>query len=102
MSEHQRLKRYLYAGAAAGAVLSVVVTVLMDSLYAGSLGGTWREAIAIDLKSFFSLDVPPESALVAVVYALILAAMAGFGALMGCIFAYFFYKFFNLLAGNGE
>ncbi len=48
MQEDRRLKLVLLLGALGGAALSVAIALLMDVLYADSLGGTWRDAIAGD------------------------------------------------------
>lgn len=100
MPEHRRLKRILYAGAAAGAALSVTVSLLMDTLYADSLGGTWRDAITKDLHTFFSMNVPQDSLIVTAVFGLILMVLAAFGAFLGYVFSFIIYRFFTLLAGR--
>jgi hypothetical protein len=97
MEDTRRAKRFLLAGAIAGGVLSLTITLLMDSLFAGSLQGTWRDAIAKDLNTFFSFGVTSSSIVVYIVFALVLGLLTAFGALMGFIFSFFLYKFFSFL-----
>ncbi len=44
--ESKRKRMVIYIGAGVGATLALVTSLLMDILFAGSLRGTWREAIA--------------------------------------------------------
>ena len=97
MGADRKLKRLLMAGAAAGAAMTVVITLLMDVLYADALGGTWRQAIAKDLHTFFSIAVPEGSLLVTAIFLVILLLLGSFGALMGLIFAFFVYSFLEFL-----
>jgi len=97
MPENKGLKTVLLVGASIGAILSVTFTVLMDALYADSLGGTWRDAIVHDMHSMFSVTYAPDSFVVTVLYILIILLLALFGALMGALFTTFAYKFLSLL-----
>jgi hypothetical protein len=97
MSERRRLRIVLLFGAIVGAILSVVVTLLMDVLYAESLGGTWRDAISRDMESLFSVSFSPDSFVVTVLFILIIAILALFGALLGSIFSTFVYRLLELL-----
>ncbi|GAB4390836.1 MAG: hypothetical protein Kow0025_25560 [Thermodesulfovibrionales bacterium] len=95
--EQRRLRRFLTAGAIAGAFLSIAISLLMDPLYSDALGGTWRDAIVNDLRNFLSLEVRRDSLLVTAILALVLSILGLFGAFMGLIFTFFVYKFFSFL-----
>lgn len=97
MSERRRLRIVLLFGAIAGAILAITVTLLMDVLYAESLGGTWRDAIARDLESLFSVSFSPDGFVVTAVFIVIIAILALFGALLGSIFSTFVFRLLELL-----
>ncbi len=97
MGNHSRARKFLIGGAIVGALMSVSITLLMDSMYSESMQGTWRDAIAKDLNSLMSLGVTSKSIVVYLAFFVILAILAAFGALMGFIFSFFLYKFFELL-----
>lgn len=97
MESSGRAKKFLWAGAIIGGLMSVSITLFMDSLYGESMQGTWRDAIAKDLNSLMSLGVSSHSILVTLAFLVILAILAAFGAFMGFIFSFFLYKFFELL-----
>jgi hypothetical protein len=100
MDDRRRAKKILFAGAIAGGVLSVAVSLLMDTVYADSLQGTWRDAIAKDLNTFFSLGVSSGSIIVNIIFVFVLGILAAFGAMLGFIFSFFLYKFFSFLGGK--
>jgi hypothetical protein len=100
MEDQRRAKRFLLAGAIVGGIMSVAVSLLMDTLFADSLQGTWRDAIAKDLNTFFSLGVSSGSIIVNIVFVFVLGILASFGAFLGFIFSFFLYKFFSLLGGK--
>ena len=100
MEDRRKAKRFLYAGAIVGGLLSFALTLLMDTLYADSLQGTWRDAIAKDLNTFFHLGVTSHNIFVYLIFVLILALLSAFGAFMGFIFSFFLYKFFSLLGSK--
>jgi hypothetical protein len=99
MQDDRRLKRYLLVGAIIGGLMSVAISLLMDTLFADSLNGTWRDAIVSDLNNFFKVQVATSSPLVFIVLGVILLVLGGFGAFMGIIFTFFIYKFFSFLKG---
>jgi hypothetical protein len=72
----------------------------MDTIYADSLQGTWRDAIAKDLNTFLSLGVSSGSIIVNIVFIFVLGLLAAFGALLGFIFSFFLYKFFGFLSSK--
>jgi hypothetical protein len=100
MEDQRRAKRILLAGAIAGGIISVAVSLLMDTIYADSLQGTWRDAIAKDLNTFFSLGVSSGSIIVNIVFVFVLGILAAFGAFLGFIFSFFLYKFFGFLGSK--
>ena len=95
----RKAKRVLLCGAVSGALLSLVISLMMDSLFADSLQGTWRDAIAKDLNTFLSLGVTSGSFIVYIVFFFVLGILAAFGAFLGFIFSFFLYKLFELLGG---
>jgi hypothetical protein len=97
MSERGRLRFVLLLGAIGGAILAVTVTLLMDVFYAESLGGTWRDAIAMDMASLFSVSLSPDGFVVTVLFILIIAILALFGALLGAMFSTFVFRLLELL-----
>jgi hypothetical protein len=90
-------KRFLLCGAVSGGILSLVISLMMDSLFADSLQGTWRDAIAKDLNTFLSLGVTSGSFIVYAVFIFVLGILSAFGAFLGFIFSFFLYKLFELL-----
>lgn len=100
MEDRRRAKKFLLFGAILGGLLSIVISVLMDVLFADALRGTWRDAIAKDLNTFLSVGVDAHSIIVNIVFLVVLAILAAFGAFMGFIFSFFLYKFFSFLTGK--
>ena len=98
MDDSRKAKRYLYSGAVIGGVISLTITLLMDTFYADSFQGTWRDAIAKDLNTFLSLGVTSKSIIVYIGFVFVLALLTAFGAFMGFIFSFFLYKFFSILS----
>lgn len=100
MEDRRKAKKYLIAGAIIGGVLSLAISILMDSLFADSLQGTWRDAIAKDLNTFFAIGVTANSFIVYIAFLVVLGILAAFGAFMGFIFSFFLYKFFSFLTSQ--
>jgi len=99
MPDESRLKRYLFVGAVIGGLMSLAITFLMDTLFAESLNGTWRDAIVSDLNNFFHLEATRNSPIVFIIFGVILVILGGFGAFMGVIFTFLVYRFFAFLKG---
>lgn len=97
MENSSRARKFLIGGAIIGGLMSISISLLMDSVYSESMQGTWRDAIAKDLNSLMSLGVSSSSFVVTLAFICILAVLAAFGAFMGFIFSFFLYKFFELL-----
>lgn len=100
MEDRKKAKKFLLIGAVTGGILSLIITLLMDVMFADSLQGTWRDAIAKDLNSLLSLRVSPQHVLVYIVFLFVLAILTSFGAFMGFIFSFFLYKFFDFLSSK--
>lgn len=98
--DRRRAKKVLFFGAIIGGIISLAITLLMDTFYADALQGTWRDAIAKDLHTFFSLNVTSASFIVYSVFFVVLGIMTAFGAFMGFIFSFFLYKFFEFLGSK--
>lgn len=90
-------KRLLKASMGIGMAFSVLVFFLMDLLYSDTLNGSWRQVIAMDLKSNYHMDVTIHSPSVYLVYVLILMFLMSIGAGFGYLFFKIMEKFFSLL-----
>jgi hypothetical protein len=97
MEDRRRAKKFLLFGAIFGALVSVAISLLMDVLLADTLQGTWRDAIAKDVNTFFHAGVTSHSLVVYALFIVVLGILAAFGAFMGFIFSFFLYKFFSFL-----
>ena len=97
MEDRKKAKKFLLAGAIAGGLLSLLITILMDTMYADSFQGTWRDAIAKDLNTFFHLGVSSKSLIVYIGFVFVLGILTAFGAFLGFIFSFFLYRFFSFL-----
>lgn len=100
MDDPGKAKKYVIIGAVIGGIISLVISLLMDTMYADSFQGTWREAIAKDLNTFFSLGVSPKSIVVNIFFVIVLGVLSAFGAFLGFIFSFFLYKFFSFLTSK--
>jgi hypothetical protein len=90
-------RKIIISGALLGAVMTIVVSLLMDVLYADALNGTWRDAIVLDLDRYFSVSLTPDSLVVYMIFGLILLILSGFGAVIGIVFVLLIYKFLSFL-----
>ncbi len=100
MEDTRKAKKYLLAGAILGGIISLSIALLLDVIYADAFQGTWRDAIAKDLNTFFSLEVSSRGILVNILFVFVLGILAAFGSLMGFIFSFFLYKFFSYLTSK--
>ena len=80
-----------------GAAASIAVSLLMDLLYADALNGTWRDAIARDFNRMFSAAFTADSPVVYLAFLVILAILAGVGALFGALCSMVIYRFFSFM-----
>lgn len=97
MDDPGKAKKYVIIGAVIGGIIGLAISLLMDTMYADSFQGTWREAIAKDLNTFFSLGVTAKSIIVYIMLFFVLGVLTAFGAFLGFIFSFFLYKFFSFL-----
>ncbi len=95
--QSKRKRMIIYIGAGVGGALSLTTSLLMDYLFADSLAGSWREAIAGDLQRAFSLSLSPDSATVYILFILVLAFLASVGAGIGAFFALIVNRFLGFL-----
>lgn len=100
MDDRRKAKRFLVAGAIAGGLLALVISLLMDTLFQGTPQGTWRDAIAKDLNTFFRLGVSSGSFIVTIAFIFVMGILSAFGAFMGFIFSFILYRFFKLLGSK--
>ena len=100
MDDPRKAKKFLLIGAIIGGIISLAISLLMDMMFADSLQGTWRDAIATDLNTFFSIGVSKNSILVNIMFAVVLGILSAFGAFLGFIFSFFLYKFFSFLSNK--
>ncbi|MDA8083131.1 MAG: hypothetical protein M0024_05690 [Nitrospiraceae bacterium] len=97
MDDGRGAKRFLLVGAIIGGLISIAIALMMDMMYADTLQGTWRDAIAKDLNTFLHLGVNAKSIVVYLFFLVVLGILAAFGGLLGFIFSFFMYKFFSFL-----
>jgi len=92
-----RAKKFFLIGSCVGAALSVAVALLMDSVYADTLKGTWRDAIAKDMGKLFHSTLSPDSIIVYALFLLILLALAAIGGFFGAAGSVFIYRFLKFM-----
>ncbi len=100
MDDKQKAKKFLLFGAIVGGIVSLTISILMDTLFADALQGTWRDAIAKDLNTFLSLGLSSKSCPVTMIFIFVLALLTAFGSFLGFIFSFFLYKFFSFLSSK--
>jgi hypothetical protein len=83
-------------GAIVGAVLTIVVSFLMDFLYSDALQGTWRDAIVKDMERYFSMNLEPNSLPVYAIFALVFFLLSVAGALIGIVFMFILHRFLRI------
>lgn len=77
------LKKAVIIGATIGAVLSLGTALSMDIVLSDTLQGTWWDAAVRDVTRMFGPPWGQNFFAVASVLALVMAFLAGFGALLG-------------------
>jgi hypothetical protein len=90
-------KKALIAGAIAGGVLSLAITLLMDILLTDSSQGSWRGAISLDLERAFSVEIAPEHFIVYFLFLLVLVFMTAVGGGIGACLSLMVYRFLRFL-----
>ncbi len=95
--EKRQTRQLLIGGGIVGAVLTLVVSVLMDFLYSDALQGTWRDAIVHDMDLYFQIQLEPNSFPVYVIFALVFFFLSLIGAVIGMVFMIILHKFLKIL-----
>ncbi len=91
------LKKALIIGAAIGALFSLGTALSMDLFLSGTFEGSWWDVAAKDVTRIFGPAWGQNSFVVALVLFLVMAFLAGFGALLGTVAGLIMYSFFRLL-----
>jgi len=94
--------KIVFLGGLAGAIGMLIISLLMDALYADALQGTWRDAISKDLGSLCGTPPSPDGLLVYAVFGLVLLVLMFIGAFMGIICAFYVQRLFGILGGGGR
>lgn len=90
-------RQIVIASAIFGGVMSLIVSIMMDFMFADALQGTWRDAIVHDMDHFFSITLSHDSLLVYLLYVLVMALLTAIGAAIGAAFGYIIQKFLSML-----
>jgi hypothetical protein len=98
----EKKKKLIAVGGLAGGALSAVVFFAMDILFTDFQKGTWRDAIANDLQTLFSITISPESPAVYLGSLLVLLFLTLVGGAMGAATVLFIEWFFMLLSGEED
>ena len=97
-----RNNKIICVGGLAGSIGMLIISLLMDSLYADALQGTWRDAISKDLGSLLGSPPSPDGVLVYIVFGMVLLVLMMIGAFMGIICAFYIHRLFSFLGGGRE
>ena len=89
------LKKAVIIGATIGAVLSLGAALSMDIVLSDTLQGTWWDAAARDVTRMFGPAWGQNFFAVSFVLVLVMAFLAGFGALLGAAAALIMNIFFK-------
>lgn len=92
-----RAKRLIMGGAVFGAVLTFIISILMDYLYADALQGTWRDAIVNDLHNLFNVSLSQDSPVVYLLFGIIMLFLSSIGAVIGIVFVFIIGRFLAFL-----
>jgi hypothetical protein len=96
-TKRRRTKNLVVGGAILGAVLTIVISLLMDVIYAEALHGTWRDAIVNDLRNLFHIDLSPDSIVVYALFGIVLLFLSSIGAAIGVVFVFIIGRFLSYL-----
>ena len=89
------LKKAVNIGAVIGAVVSLMTALSMDIFMAGTFQGTWWDAAAKDVTRMFGPAWGQNFFVVGLVLLLVMAFLAGFGALLGAAAGLIMNRFFK-------
>ena len=93
----QGLKKAVIIGAVLGAVITLGVAISMDYVLSSSLKGTWRDAAVKDVTKMFGPACGQNWFAVTLVLVVVMAFLAGFGAMLGAIAGTIMNRFFKLI-----
>ncbi len=79
------LKKAVIIGATIGALVALATALSMDLVLSGTFQGTWWDAAAIDVTKLFGPAWGKNVFAVSFVLILVMALLAGFGALLGAV-----------------
>ena len=91
------MKRGFFIGALCGGILGVIISLSMDLVLGGALGGGWREAVAHDLGALFGRPFDNNSFFVLLGVVLVVGFVAAFGAVVGGVFGVMVARLFSFL-----
>jgi len=91
------LKKAIIIGAIAGALFSLGVALSMDMFLSDSLKGSWWDAASKDVTKMFGPSCGKNVFAVGFVLFLVMAFLAGFGALLGAAAGVMLNRFFKLV-----
>jgi hypothetical protein len=89
------LKKAAIIGATIGALLSLGTALSMDIVLSGTLQGTWWDAAAKDMTRMFGPAWGQNSFAISLLLVLVMAFLAGFGALLGAAAGLMMHVFFK-------
>jgi hypothetical protein len=91
------LKKAVIIGAVAGALVSLGVALSMDLVLSGSLQGTWWDAASKDVTKMFGPSWGRNTFVVGFILFLVMAFLAGFGAILGAAAGVMLNRFFKVV-----
>jgi hypothetical protein len=83
MPDNKGLKKAVIIGATIGALVSLGAALSMDIVLSDTFQGTWWDAAVRDVTKMFGPAWGQNSFVVGFLLALVMAFLAGFGALLG-------------------
>jgi len=91
------LKKAVIIGAVIGSVVTLGAAIAMDYVLSSSLQGTWRDAAVKDVTKMFGPACGQNWFAVTLVLIVVMAFLAGFGAVLGAVAGTIMNRFFKLL-----
>jgi membrane protein YqaA with SNARE-associated domain len=91
------LKRAVLIGAVLGALVTLGIALSMDLFFSDTFQGTWHDAAAKDVTRMFGQSCGQNYFAVTLVLVVVMAFLAGFGALLGAAAGLIMNRFFKVL-----
>lgn len=91
------LRKAVLIGAVIGALVTLGIALSMDLFFADTLQGSWRDAAAKDVTRMFGPACGQNVFAVMLVLTVVMAFLAGFGAMMGAAAGLIMNRFFKML-----